>query len=157
MHLASAADGDPIHVSPRWFVVSDDTVYFPLDVTFFQVGQTVEHPQARHDAAITAGGRVSAVVDEGDEISNRRAVHLEGRAELVEDQKLTAELLDLVIVKYFYYGHPHLENYLHRGAAEARRWYRLVPDEVEGSDLRELPRPQASERRVLPAFAVGGN
>ncbi|WP_211178066.1 hypothetical protein [Pseudonocardia acidicola] len=48
---------------------------------------------------IDAGGRVSAVIDEGDEISNVRVVQLEGTANQVDDPELVEQLLDLVAEK----------------------------------------------------------
>ena len=70
---------------------------------------------------------MSAVVDDGEDLSNFRGVQLAGKAAKVEQADLKEELLDLALEKYFYIGHPHLEHYLSRGMIEARLWYRLFP------------------------------
>ena len=149
LRFATALPGGAISVSPAWFVVVDDTVYVPLDPTVGDPAQTTT-PDFRHVETIDAGGRVSAVIDEGEEISNFRAVQLEGTAELVVDRELVEELLDLVAEKYFYVGHPHLEYYFSAGAVAARRWYRIVPERVDGWDMRELPQPPVQDLLSFP-------
>lgn len=134
----------PVFVSAHWFVRKDECIYVPLDPEApFMAGS----PALQQIEGLEKGKKFSAVVDEGDELTNRRSVHLSGQAELVEDPALREELLDLLLEKYFYVGHPHVEPYLSRGSVEARKWYRLVPEEVDGWDLRSLPQPQAIERR----------
>ncbi|MCU1628851.1 MAG: hypothetical protein JWP64_3800 [Pseudonocardia sp.] len=149
IRLASARDGEAIHVTPAWYVVKDEAVYIPMDPVIGDPGST-STPAAKHQQTIEAGGRVSGVVDEGDEIANFRAVQLEGRAEVVDDPALIEELLDLAAEKYFYFGHPHLEYYFSAGAVQARRWYKIVPDRTDGWDTRVLPQPPVAEKRVLP-------
>lgn len=77
-----------------------------------------------------------------------------GSGELVEDSALIDELLDLVAEKYFYVGHPHLEYYFSRGAVAGRRWCKLIADDVEGWDLRELPQPPIADLLVFPEHLV---
>ena len=149
LRLASALPNAAINVSPAWFVVVDDTVYVPLDPTVGDPGQTTT-PDFRHMEIIDAGGRVSALIDEGDEISNIRAVQLEGTAEPVLDPELVGTLLDLVAEKYFHVGHPHLEYYFSAGAVAARRWYRIVPERIDGWDMRELPQPPVQDLLSFP-------
>jgi len=156
LRLASALPNGPINVSPAWFVVVDDTVYIPLDPTVGDPAQTTT-PDFRHIEMIDAGGRVSAVVDAGEEISNFRAVQLEGTAEAVVDRELIEELLDLVAEKYFYVGHPHLEHYFSAGAVAARRWYRIIPDRVDGWDMRELPQPPVQDLLSFPGHLSVGS
>jgi hypothetical protein len=153
LRLASALPGGPINVSPSWFVVVDDTVYVPLDPTVGDPIQTIT-PDSRHIDVIDAGGRVTALIDEGDEISNVRAVQLEGTSERVVDDKLVDELLDLVAEKYFHVGHPHLEYYFSAGAVAARHWYRIVPDRVDGWDMRELPQPPVQDLLSFPEHVL---
>ena len=93
LRLASALPNGAINVSPAWFVVVDETAYVPLDPTLGDPGQSTT-PDARHMEIIDAGGRVSAVIDEGDEISNVRAVQLEGTANQVDDPELVEQLLE---------------------------------------------------------------
>lgn len=156
LRLASALPNGAINVSPAWFVVVDETVYVPLDPTLGDPGQSTT-PDARHMEIIDAGGRVSAVIDEGDEISNVRAVQLEGTADQVDDPELVEQLLDLVAEKYFHVGHPHLEYYFSAGAVAARRWYRVIPEHVDGWDMRELPQPPIQERLRFPDHVVNGS
>jgi len=149
MRLATVSGRQAIEVSPVWFVVRLETIYFAIDPTVGDPGRS-ETPASRHVRTLESGGRVSGVVDDGDDLSNFRGVQLAGKATLVENTKLKDELVDLALEKYFYIGHPHLEHYLSRGALDERRWYRLVTDRVEGWDRRLLPQPPIMERRVLP-------
>lgn len=84
----------------------------PLDPTLGDLGQSTT-AGARHMEIIDAGGRVSAVIDEGDEISNVRAVQREGTE--VDDPDLVEQLLNQVTEKYFHVDHPHLEYYFSAG------------------------------------------
>lgn len=149
LRLATALPGEPINLSPVWFVVIDDTVHIPLDPTVGDPGQTTT-PDFRHIENIDAGGRVSALVDEGDEIANFRAVQLEGTAKAVTDPEIIELLLDLVAEKYFHLGHPHLEYYFSAGAVAVRRWYRIVPERLDGWDMRELPQPPVQDFLSFP-------
>ncbi len=149
MRLATVSGRQAIEVSPVWFVVRIETVYFAIDPTVGDPGRSVT-PAARHVRALDSGGRVSGVVDDGEDLSNFRGVQLAGKAALVENARLKDELLDLALEKYFYIEHPHLEHYLSRGAIDERRWYRFVADRIEGWDRRHLPQPPIMERRILP-------
>lgn len=149
MRLATVTGKQAIEVSPVWFVVRDDTIYFSIDPTVGDPGRAAT-PSSRHLPALDSNGRVSGVIDDGDDISNFRGVQVAGKATSVEDAGLTEELLDLALEKYFYIGHPHLEHYLSRGAIELRRWYQLTPDRIDGWDRRLLPQPPILERRILP-------
>ena len=149
LRLASAADGGAIVVSPAWFVVRDETVYVALDPHVGDPAATAT-PHVEHLAHLAAGGRISAVIDEGDEINNLRAAQFAGRGEIVADADLIEELLDLVAEKYFYVGHPHLEAYFSAGLVTDRRWCRLVPDALEGWDLRELPQAPIADWVSFP-------
>ena len=155
MRLATATGRQTIEVSPVWFVVRRETIYFPIDPTVGDPGRAAT-PASRHLSALDSNnGRVSGVIDDGEDLTNFRGVQLAGKATAVETAKLTEELLDLLLEKYFYIGHPHLEHYLSRGALELRRWYRLVPDRIEGWDRRLLPQPPILERRILPPHLRG--
>ena len=149
MRLATVTGRQAIEVSPVWFVVRNETIYFVIDPTVGDPGRSTT-PASRHLSTLDSGGRVSGVVDDGEDLSNFRGVQIAGKATPIEDPKLTEELLDLSLEKYFYIGHPHLEHYLSRGAIELRRWFQLVPDRIEGWDRRLLPQPPILERRVLP-------
>ena len=155
VRLASAANGGVIVVSPAWFVVKDESVYVALDPHVGDPAATAT-PHAGHLAHLAAGARVSAVIDEGDEIDNVRAARFAGRGEIVDDAVLIEELLDLVAEKYFYVGHPHLEYYFSAGLVADRRWCRLVPDELEGWDLRELPQAPIADRLPFPSHLSRG-
>jgi nitroimidazol reductase NimA-like FMN-containing flavoprotein (pyridoxamine 5'-phosphate oxidase superfamily) len=149
MRLATVTGRQAIEVSPVWFVVQGKTIYFPIDPTVGDPGRAAT-PASRHLAALDSGARVSGVIDDGEDLTNFRGVQLAGKAAAVDNGKLVEDLLDLALEKYFYIGHPHLEHYLSRGAIELRRWYRLVPDRIDGWDRRLLPQPPILERRVLP-------
>jgi hypothetical protein len=149
VRLATALGDGPVVVSPAWFVVKDETVYVALDPN---IGDPIRATtsDAVHIENVTAGARVSAVIDEGEEIDNVRAARFAGRGEIVDDPALIEELLDLIAEKYFYVGHPHLEYYFSAGAVADRRWCRLLPDELEGWDLRELPQPPIADLLTFP-------
>jgi hypothetical protein len=149
IRLATAVDGGPLMVSPAWFVVRDQTVFVALDPIVGDPGRTTT-VDAVHLANVEAGGKVSGVVDAGDEMDNVHAVRFAGRAEIVRDEALIEELLDLIAEKYFYVGHPHLEYYFSRGAVSDRRWCKLLPDELEGWDMRELPQPPVADLLAFP-------
>lgn len=149
IRLATAVDGGPLIVSPAWFVVKDQAVFVALDPVVGDPGRTTT-VDAVHLANVQAGGRVSAVIDAGDEMDNVHAARFAGSAEIVADNALIDELLDLVAEKYFYVGHPHLEFYFSRGAVSERRWCRLLPDQLEGWDLRELPQPSVADILAFP-------
>ncbi len=155
VRLASALDGGAIVVSPAWFVLRDESVYVALDPHVGDPAST-RTPHADHIAHVVGGGRLSAVIDAGDEIDNVRAVRFAGRGEIVQDTDLIEELLDLVAEKYFHVGHPHLEPYFSAGLVADRRWCRLVPDELEGWDLRELPQAPIADRLGFPASLRAG-
>jgi hypothetical protein len=149
IRLATAVEGGPLIVSPAWFVVRDQTVFVALDPTVGDPGRTTT-VDAVHLANVEAGGKVAAVVDAGDEMDNVHAARFAGRAEIVADPAVIEELLDLVAEKYFYVGHPHLEYYFSRGAISSRRWCKLLPDELEGWDFRELPQPPIADVLAFP-------
>jgi hypothetical protein len=153
MRLATVSKDEAIEVSPVWFVVRDEVLYFPIDPTVGDPGRSTT-PAWRHLPALDAGGRVSAVIDDGEDLSNFRGVQLSGKAAKVDKADLKDELLDLALEKYFYMGHPHLEHYLSRGMIEARVWYRLVLDRVTGWDRRLLPQPPVMDRRTLPPYLI---
>ncbi len=141
-----ASPDGPAFVSAHWFVVREETVYVALDP---EAPFMSDSPASRQIEGLRGSGRYAAVIDEGDELTNRRSVHLSGGAELIEDDDLREELLDLALEKYFYVSHPHLEAYLNRGSVMARQWWRLDAEEIEDWDLRMLPFPQSVERRQL--------
>jgi len=149
IRLATAVDGGPLIVSPAWFVVRNQTVFVALDPTVGDPGRTTT-VDAVHLANVEAGGKVSAVIDAGDEMDNVHAARFAGKAEIVTDEAAIEELLDLIAEKYFYVGHPHLEYYFSRGAVSNRRWCKLLPDELEGWDLRELPQPPIADMLAFP-------
>lgn len=149
LRLATALPGEPIEVSPVWFVATEEEIYFFIDPVVGDPGRSLT-PASRHLTALDDGGQVSAVIDDGDDLTNFRGVQVAGRARAVNDPELVEELVDLSLEKYFYIGHPHLEAYLSQGMLEARRWFQLVPDRIEGWDRRLLPQPPIMERRVLP-------
>ena len=150
VRLASAQDNGPIVVSPAWFVVHEAHVYVALDPHVGDPAQTTT-PHADHISHVAAGGRLSGVIDAGEEIDTRRAVRFAGRGEIVTDVELIEALLDLSAEKYFHVGHPHLESYFSAGLVADRRFCRLVPDELEGWDLRELPQAPIADRLAFPA------
>ncbi|MBD0862921.1 pyridoxamine 5'-phosphate oxidase family protein [Gordonia sp. zg691] len=150
LRLATAPSGGRIHISPVVFVTVDDAIYIALDPTVGDPGQTTT-PDHRHIETIDAGGTVSALIDQGDELASVRAVTLEGHAEPVTDPEDVEQLLDLVAEKYFHVGHPHLEYYFSAGNVAARRWYRIVPEHIDGWDMRVLPQPPISDLLRFPA------
>src|SRR5580698_640849 len=140
LRLATASANEAIEVSPVWFVVRDEALYFAIDPTVVYPGRSTT-PAFRHLQALDSGGRVSAVIDDGEDLSTFRGVQLAGKAAKVEQEALREELLDLALEKYFYIGHPHLEHYLSRGMVEARLWYRIDHERIAGWDRRMLPQP----------------
>lgn len=151
MRLATVSADEAIEISPVWFVVQGETLYFAIDPTLGDPGRSTT-PAFRHLAAIESGGRVSAVIDDGEDLTTFRGVQLAGKAVKIEQPDLKEELTDLALEKYFYMGHPHLEHYLSRGMMEVRSWFRLVPERVAGWDRRLLPQTPVMDRRTFPPF-----
>jgi len=149
IRLATAAEGGSIIVSPAWFVVKNQSVFIALDPIVGDPGRTTT-VDAVHLANVAAGGKVSAVIDAGDEMDNVHAARFAGSGEIVTDKALIEELLDLIAEKYFYVGHPHLEYYFSRGSVSDRRWCKLLADDLEGWDLRELPQPPVADLLAFP-------
>lgn len=154
LRLASALDGGAINISPAWFVVVDESVYVALDP---DVGDPIHTstPDATHIQIIRAGGRVSAIIDEGDATNDVCAVQITGQGEIVEDESLIELLNDLAAEKYFYVGHPHLEHYFSAGMVSSRRWCRLLADEVDGWDMRVLLQPPVQDHLPFPEHMLG--
>jgi Pyridoxamine 5'-phosphate oxidase len=154
LRIASAAADGTINISPAWFVVVDETVYIALDP---DVGDPIHSstPDATHIQTIQGGGRVSVIIDEGDELNNVVAVQIAGRGEIVEDESLIELLHDLAAEKYFYVGHPHLEHYFSPGMVSSRRWCRLVEEEIDGWDMRVLLQPPVQDHLPFPEHMLG--
>jgi nitroimidazol reductase NimA-like FMN-containing flavoprotein (pyridoxamine 5'-phosphate oxidase superfamily) len=149
MRLATVSADEAIEISPVWFVVEDEALYFAIDPTIGDPGRSTT-PAWRHLAALESGGRVSGIIDDGDDLTNFRGVQLSGKAAKVEQADLKDDLLNLTLEKYFYIGHPHLEHYLSRGMIEVRSWFRFDYDRIVGWDRRLLPQPPLMDRRTLP-------
>jgi nitroimidazol reductase NimA-like FMN-containing flavoprotein (pyridoxamine 5'-phosphate oxidase superfamily) len=151
MRLATANGDEPIEVSPVWFVVREGAVYFAIDPTVGEPGRSLT-PASRHLPALEAGGRISAVIDDGEDLSTFRGVQISGRARKVERSALKEELLDLALEKYFHVGHPHLEHYLSHGMLEVRQWFEIRAERTIGWDRRLLPQAPIMEHRIIPPF-----
>lgn len=151
MRIATQQGDDPIEMSSVWFVVRNETLYFAIDPTVGEPGRSTT-PSARHLPLLERGGRVTALVDEGEELTTFRGAEIVGSVRKIERAPLKEELLDLALEKYFYVGHPHLEHYLSRGMLEVRQWFQIVPDRIVGWDRRLLPQAPIMERRIIPPF-----
>jgi len=149
LRLATVLGRKPITVSPVWFVTRQNFIYFFIDPTIGDPGRATTQG-AKHLSALDGGGKVSGVIDEGEDLSSFRGVSLEGAATPVKNGKIKEELTDLTLVKYFYEGHPHLEHFLSQGALEERRWYKVIVQTLDGWDRRMLPQAPIMERRVFP-------
>jgi hypothetical protein len=145
IHVATQFGDDPIYLAALWFTVHEETIYLPLDQA------------SKHMANIERGGRLTAVVDEGHGLADVRGVHMEGHARRVEDREFAEVLEESVLQKYFYEGHPYLEEYVNFGQYNDRTFYEVVPDRMWGFDLREIANMATSEKRVLPDHVVSGN
>ena len=156
MRLATAASGEAVEVSPVWFVTRGEAVHFWIDPTVGDPGRSTT-PASRHVAALEANGLVSAVIDDGDDLTNSRGVQLAGRATKIEQAALKDELTDLALEKYFYVGHPHLEHFLSTGMQEWRLWFRVEADRIIGWDRRLLPQAPIMDRKPLPEYLRKGN
>jgi nitroimidazol reductase NimA-like FMN-containing flavoprotein (pyridoxamine 5'-phosphate oxidase superfamily) len=144
IRVASQAGEGRIYVSPLWYVVRDRKIYIALD----QAG--------RHARNVQEGGRLSAVVDQGDEFATAHGVEMEGTAVPVEDDDFTEELHQMMLSKYFYEGHPYLEEYIDLGRYYTRKFYEIVPERTIGWDSREGALIATLEQRYLPQSAVAG-
>jgi nitroimidazol reductase NimA-like FMN-containing flavoprotein (pyridoxamine 5'-phosphate oxidase superfamily) len=140
IRVATVIGDNAIHVSPLWYVVKDEVIYLPFDAA----------RKHRHRDAIDNGGKLSAVVDAGDEFATVHGVMLEGTARRVEDPELHAALDELVLEKYFYTGHPYLEDYINMGKYYGRIWYAIEPTREVGWDLRVGAVLGGLEARTLP-------
>jgi PPOX class probable F420-dependent enzyme len=81
------ADGVPIAL-PVWFVVLDERVYVRAP------GHTKKLQRVRHDP------RVSFLVESGERWAELRAVHLTGRAQIVDDAALSQRVERALDEKY---------------------------------------------------------
>jgi hypothetical protein len=149
MRLATVAGDEPIEVSSVWFVVRRETLHFWIDPTVGDPGRSTT-PASRHLPALDASCRVSAIIDDGDDLTTFRGVQIAGKAVKVTQAALQDELLDLALEKYFYVRHPHLEHFLATGSVQARLWFRLDADWMKGWDRRHLPQAPLMDRRILP-------
>jgi nitroimidazol reductase NimA-like FMN-containing flavoprotein (pyridoxamine 5'-phosphate oxidase superfamily) len=145
IRVATVVGDDPIHVSPLWFVTKDQKIYLPFDQA------------SRHMRAIENGGRLSAVVDKGDEFASVHGVAIEGGAQRVDDEDLAEELSNLVLEKYFHIGHPYLEEYINMGEYYGRLWYELTVDKMIGWDMREATALPTLEKRRLPQHVIAAH
>jgi hypothetical protein len=144
IHVASQSGDDSIYVSPLWYVVHEQRIFIPLDQA------------SRHGKNIAAGGRLSAVVDKGEELGAVRGVNLEGTGKLIEDPQFAEELQEMVLQKYFYKGDPYLEEYVNFGKYYGRRFYEIEVTKMYGWDLREAGVLATPERRTLPPHVLNG-
>ena len=119
MRLATVTGRKAIEISPVWFVVRNKRIYFASDPVVGDPGRAAT-PASRHLDALERDCRVSAVVDDGEDITTFRGVQIAGKATEITRERLRDELVDLVLEKYFYMGHPHLEAYLSTGMMIAR-------------------------------------
>jgi hypothetical protein len=145
IRVATVVGDAPIHVSPLWFVTRDRTIYLPFDQA------------SRHMRAIEAGGRLSAVVDKGDEFATVHGVSIEGSARRVTDPELEAELSELILDKYFHIGHPYMEEYIDMGVYYGRLWYEVIAERMIGWDMREAAVVPTLEKRRLPEHVVAAH
>lgn len=154
LRIATTGADGTINISPAWFIVVDETVYVALDP---DVGDPIHSstPDATHIENIRAGGHVSVIIDEGDQVNNVVAVQIAGHGEIVEDEDLIDLLHDLVAEKYFYAGHPHLPHYFSAGMVSSRRWCRLVDEQTDGWDMRVLLQPPVQDHLPFPEHMLG--
>ena len=150
LRLATIIGRQPINISPVWFVIRSEHIYFFIDPTVGDPGRAAT-PASQHLPALEKGSDVSGVIDDGEDMSNFRGVQVTGSVTPVKATKLKEELLDITLVKYFYEGHPHLEHFLSKGAVEERHWYKIIAKKLNGWDRRLLPQPPIMERRILPS------
>ncbi|MGB1885134.1 MAG: pyridoxamine 5'-phosphate oxidase family protein [Gammaproteobacteria bacterium] len=155
MRLAVAVNDGPIEISPVWYVSHEESVYFMIDPTVGDPGRSTT-PQSRLLPGLDEGGRISAVIDDGEDLSNFRGVQIAGAAKPVVDPELIDELLDLSLEKYFYIGHPHLEHYLSQGMIDERRWFELIPTQIDAWDRRFLPQAPIMEIKKFPPHLRSG-
>jgi nitroimidazol reductase NimA-like FMN-containing flavoprotein (pyridoxamine 5'-phosphate oxidase superfamily) len=138
IRVATTAGDGPIYISPLWFVVKDRTIYLPIDQA------------SKHQANLAKGGRLGATVDQGDELATTHGVIIEGTGKPVEDEALRLELHELVVNKYFYGGHPYLDDYVEIRTYTGNQWLELEVTRMYGFDLRELAVLPINEKRYLP-------
>jgi general stress protein 26 len=143
IRVASANGDGPIYVNPLWYVVKDRTIYIPVDQA------------SKHRDNLEAGGRLSAVVDAGDEFGTAHGLMMEGGLERVDDADLLEELHEMSLDKYFYVGHPYRQQYIDFGHCYGRTWWRLRIDSTISWDIRECSPMATRERRTLPPGYTG--
>ncbi|MEA2379497.1 MAG: hypothetical protein QOK00_1121 [Thermoleophilaceae bacterium] len=139
IRVASSSDGGPIYLNPLWYVVKEREIYIPLDQA------------SGHTKNVDAGGRLTAVVDAGDEFGTAHGLMIEGQFELIEDEAFGEELNEMCLDKYFYTGHPYRQQYIDFGHCYGRTWHRLAITRTVSWDIRECSPMAARERRTLPA------
>jgi PPOX class probable F420-dependent enzyme len=107
------ADGVPIAL-PVWFVVFDEKVYVRAP------GHTKKLRRVRHDP------RVSFLVESGERWAELRAVHLTGRARIVDDPELAERVATALDEKYGAYRSDHSEM-----PAATQTYYENPPEVIE--------------------------
>lgn len=137
MRVASLNADGSIHLTPVWFVTIGERLFIVDDAT-------------PHRDNFEAGRAFSAVVDEGDDYRSLHGLRIQGEVRPVAESELVERIPQLVLEKYFYVGHPHLEAYVEFGQWAGRRNFEIVPTIMTGWDAREETHPQGRERRRFP-------
>jgi uncharacterized protein YhbP (UPF0306 family) len=141
IRVASTNEDGSIYLSPLWYVVDEKKIWIPIDAG------------SRHTVNAEAGRPVAGLVDAASpEYSTVSGVRLLGTLRATEDSDLVAKLQDLMFEKYFYVGHPYVEQYFEFGVFAGRRYLEFVTEKVIGWDSREISMPAYPEARVLPDF-----
>lgn len=138
IRLASQSGDDPIYVSPLWYTVDERRIFMPIDQA------------SRHRKNMEQNGRFSAAIDEGEEFATAAGVVIEGHAKPVEELKFAQHLMAKVLDKYFYPGHPYLQEYIEFGDYYGRQFIELVSDRTIGFDLRAMTSMPTLEKRYFP-------
>lgn len=137
IRVASLGENSRIRLLPNWFVVHERRLVLVVD-----------KPEQADD--LLAGRAFSAVVDDGEDYRSLHGLAIDGRARVLEDPDLLEWVPQALFDKYFHVGHPHAESYFEFGAWVGRRYLEILPERMEGWDLREETHPQYRERRSFP-------
>jgi PPOX class probable F420-dependent enzyme len=107
------ADGTPIAL-PVWFVTFDEKVYVRAP------GHTKKLQRVRRDP------RVSFLVESGERWAELRAVHLTGRARIVDDPQLADRVVTALDEKYAAYRSQRADM-----PAATQEYYAVPPEVIE--------------------------
>ena len=120
------ADGAP-HVTPLWFAWDGSALWLTSIV------------RSQRWTDIERDGRISVVVDAGDDFMELRGVEIQGRAEPVGEVPRTGEPVPLLETPEQLFADKYAGGVVHHDGRHA--WLRIVPHTIGSWDFRKIGAP----------------